>query len=318
MSKHSLIVCTAILCSALGAAQTLAQHISAPAQAGSQSGMAKDQSINAGQVIELIRTKLAVTLPTDTVDTLKAGDPATVVTRIASTFTPTMAVLKKAIENGDNLIVTHEPTFYNHLDERAPFIGDPVYEEKDAYIRAHHLVLFRLHDQWHAIHPDGVVHGWVRQVGWEKYRVSGQSDLFTIPETTLKALALELQTTFGASAVRVVGDPKMKVAHVQYLPGAQDEVYQIKSLEREDVEVLVTGEVREWETVEYVRDAMLQKRHKALIMLGHEISEEAGMEECARWLRTQFPGMRVNFISAGEPYWPVAQAAPAVHRVNHR
>jgi putative NIF3 family GTP cyclohydrolase 1 type 2 len=110
----------------------------------------------------------------------------------------------------------------------------------------------------------------------------------------------------------------MKVAHVQYLPGAQDEVYQIKSLEREDVEVLVTGEVREWETVEYVRDAMLQKRHKALIMLGHEISEEAGMEGCARWLRTQFPGMRVNFISAGEPYWPVAQAAPAVHRVNHR
>ena len=72
MSKHSLIVCTAILCSALGAAQTLAQHISAPAQAGSQSGMAKDQSINAGQVIELIRTKLAVTLPPDTVDTLKA------------------------------------------------------------------------------------------------------------------------------------------------------------------------------------------------------------------------------------------------------
>jgi hypothetical protein len=64
----------------------------------------------------------------------------------------------------------------------------------------------------------------------------------------------------------------------------------------------VAGEAREWETVPYVQDAAGEGRPKALILLGHEVSEEAGMQECARWLRTLFPKLRVTFIPAGEPF----------------
>jgi putative NIF3 family GTP cyclohydrolase 1 type 2 len=99
-----------------------------------------------------------------------------------------------------------------------------------------------------------------------------------------------------------VGDPLLRVTDVAYLPGASGENKEIKELERDDVQVLVAGESREWETVEYVRDAVAEGRRKALILLGHEVSEEPGMEYCARWLRGLFPGIPVRFIPAGEPF----------------
>jgi hypothetical protein len=57
-----------------------------------------------------------------------------------------------------------------------------------------------------------------------------------------------------------------------------------------------------------VQDAAAQGRHKALILLGHAVSEEAGMEECARWLQTILPGMQVAFIPAGEPFQMVSDS----------
>ena len=45
------------------------------------------------------------------------------------------------------------------------------------------------------------------------------------------------------------------------------------ALEMQNVEVLILGETREWETVEYVSDAISEGKHKALIILGHILSE---------------------------------------------
>ena len=104
-----------------------------------------------------------------------------------------------------------------------------------------------------------------------------------------------------------MGDPGLRVTDVAYLPGASGENKEIKELERDDVQVLVAGEAREWETVEYVRDAAAEGRAKALILLGHEVSEEPGMEYCARWLRGQFPRVPVRFIPAGEPFQSVGR-----------
>ena len=69
------------------------------------------------------------------------------------------------------------------------------------------------------------------------------------------------------------------------------------ALRPESVELLIAGEASEWETVEYVRDASAQGRHKALILLGHEVSEEPGMEKCTEDLRLVFPTMKVEHTS---------------------
>jgi putative NIF3 family GTP cyclohydrolase 1 type 2 len=259
--------------------------------------------LTASEVIARIVKATGAELPANTVDTIKAGDPGTVVTGIATTFTPTMEVLRKAVAAGDNLIVTHEPTFYNHTDDPSLFVDDPVYQEKLAFIHEHHLVVWRFHDTWHLRHPDGIVEGFVAQAGWKPYHNPGEEMFFTLPQTTVLALAKDLQQRFHARSIRIVGDPGMKITKVAYRPGASGEAKQVKALERNDVEVLVAGEASEWETVEYARDAQLQGRKKALILLGHLTSEESGMDNCAQWLRGLFPGMRIQFIPAAEPYW---------------
>ena len=92
-------------------------------------------SLTAQQAIERIQKATGATLPTDTVDTIKGGDPNTPVTGIVTTFLDTYDVLERAAASGKNLIVTHEPTFYNHRDDTSLLGDDPVQAAKQAFIR---------------------------------------------------------------------------------------------------------------------------------------------------------------------------------------
>lgn len=269
-----------------------------------------DAPLTAGAAIQRIIAATGATPPPNTVDTIKAGDPNTPVTGIVTTFLDTYQVLQQAVAGGKNLIITHEPTFYNHPDDMTVLGDDPVQAEKLAYIQKHHLVVWRFHDTWHLRHPDGILEGVIEEFGWKPYQSSSDPHLFTLPQTTVAQLAATLRARAGSRLIRVVGDPQMPVTHVALLPGASGLKMQVKVLERDDVQVLVAGEAAEWETVEYARDAAAQGRHKALILLGHEVSEEAGMQYCAQWLKEIFLGMPVEFIKAGEPFWmPDPQSA---------
>lgn len=268
---------------------------------------ASAQAPTAAEAWLRIEHRYAEAPPADTVDTLKGGDPATPVTGIATTFLDTMDVLREAVKRGDNLIITHEPTFYNHHDETAAFANDPVYKEKMAYIVEHHLVVYRLHDQIHA-DPKGdhILEGVYKAFGWEKlpHPSFPHGEYFvTIPATTLGELAKSLKERFHAETMRVEGDPSLSITHVALIPGAAGLKEQVEALNAPDVELLIAGEASEWETVEYVRDAVAQGRHKAMILLGHEVSEEPGMEQCAIELRELFSGIRVDHIVAGQPMW---------------
>lgn len=265
------------------------------------------KQLTARQVVEKIENQIGAPVDPKTVDTFKAGDPNTAVTGIVTTFMDTYDVLRQAVAAGANLIITHEPTFYNHLDKTDFLQGDPVYQQKLAYIRDHHLVVWRFHDQWHWRNPDGIILGFVQAVGWQKYRRPYEQNAFTLPPTTVGQLAADLRDKLNSHSIRVVGDPLLRVTDVAFLPGSSGENQEIKQLERDDVQVLVLGETTEWETISYVRDAAAEGRHKALILVGHEVSEEPGMEYCARWLRPLFPNLQVTFIPAGEPFQNLPQ-----------
>jgi putative NIF3 family GTP cyclohydrolase 1 type 2 len=260
-------------------------------------------SLTAGEAIARIQAAIPQKPPADTVDTIKAGDPSTIVTGIVTCFTDSMDVLRQAVALHANLIVSHEPTFYNHRDQATLFTNDPVYKEKLAYMRDHHLVVWRFHDQWHLRRPEPMTEAFADAVGWQNYQRANDPLFFTIPPTTVNALAQDLQQKLHARIVRVIGDPNLRVTGVAYRPGASGEAAQITALERNDVQVLVAGESSEWEAVMYTQDAQQQHRPKALILLGHSTSETDGMRTAATWLRTLFPGLPIQYIPSGEPYW---------------
>src|SRR5512140_2770214 len=81
----------------------------------------KGTETSASQVIAAIIKNTGSPLIPKTVDVIKEGDPETPVTGIITTMFGTMEVLKKAVELKCNLIVVHEPLYYNHLDETRQF-----------------------------------------------------------------------------------------------------------------------------------------------------------------------------------------------------
>ena len=260
-------------------------------------------ALTAKQVIDRIKAKIACERRLrDSVDTFKGGDPGAKVTGIATTFAATFEVLGRAAASGKNLVITHEPTFYEHREDTRPIEGDPVLEAKRAFIRKHGLIVWRFHDQVHCGRPDAIYQGVIKVMGWQERQRPGTPATFTLPAITVRALSTDLKERLKARAVRVVGNLDLPVTKVGFLAGASDAADQIRLLARDDVEVLVAGESREWETVEYARDAVAQGRKKALILLGHVPSEEAGMEATASWLRGFVSEVPVEFIPAGDPF----------------
>jgi putative NIF3 family GTP cyclohydrolase 1 type 2 len=267
---------------------------------------AQAAGLTARQVIERIQKNVGVPWRSQTVDTFKAGDPDTPVTGVATTMMATFDVLERAAASGKNLIITHEPTFYGHLDQTGDLAGehDAVLAAKQAFIEKHHLVIWRFHDHWHARKPDGIQTGMIRALGWEGFQNPNDDHLFVIPATTLDKLASTIKERLRIRTLRVVGNPALRVTKLALNPGYPGFPAERHMLQRDDVEVLVMGEGLEWETIEYGADAAAEGRPKALIILGHIPSEQAGMDDCARWLRTFVTEVPVEFIATAEPFWP--------------
>jgi len=263
------------------------------------------KALTARAVVERIQKNLGVRWMAQTVDTFKDGDPETVVTGVATTMMATQEVLERAVAAGANLIITHEPVFYNHTDpvEGLEAEKDAVLAAKRAYIREHKLVIWRFHDHWHMKQPDAITVGLVRRLGWERYKTANPN-VVAVPETTLGALAAEVKAKLGAATLRVVGRPETKVRGVGLAPGAPGFAMHRRLLQRGDVDALLMGEAQEWEGIEYGADANAQGRRKGLIVIGHIASEQDGMgQELVAWLQPLVPEVPVRFLPAAELFW---------------
>ncbi len=264
--------------------------------------------ITAQQVIERMQQRVGVPWRGPTVDTFKAGDPNTPVKGIALVMMATYDVLRRAAESGANLIITHEPTFYGHQDATAALEAekDAVLAAKQALIARHGLVIFRFHDYLHRMNPDMVVTGVSAALGWQTFQAKPGEARYVLPEITLEQLARQIRERLQIRTLRIVGDPKTKVSKIGFSPGAGGFTTNRRVLQDNNVEVLMFGEATEWETIEYGVDAIAAGQRKGLIILGHIPSEEAGMRECARWMKSFIPEVPVEFVVTPEPFWTPA------------
>jgi putative NIF3 family GTP cyclohydrolase 1 type 2 len=254
------------------------------------------------EAIELIVSAVPGAPLEKTVDTVKMGDVSQILTGIATTFLATYDVIRRSIELGANLVITHEPTFYNHQDEVGWLETDPVYEAKRKLIRDHKIVVWRFHDYWHLYRPDGILTGVLRELGWEDYVDSKSASTCVIPPVSLSELVQLLKDRLRIRKVSVIGDSGMTCRRVGLLLGASGGRNQILAFEEKRLDVLLCGEINEWETSEYVRDAIDQGQKKALIILGHANSEEPGMKWLVNWLQPRLPDVRVTHLPAGDPF----------------
>jgi putative NIF3 family GTP cyclohydrolase 1 type 2 len=259
------------------------------------------QGQTAEQVFERIRTAFGPTWRSTPTDTFKAGSPSVVVKGIATTVMSTFEVLQKAAKAGRNLVITHEPTFFTGNDNVTDLTGDPMYARKRAFVDANELVVLRFHDNWHGRRPEPMGQGLAEFLGWGGLRSIQEPDVFVVPPTTVRDVARLVETKLNARSYRLVGSPTSRVTRVGFLPGTPPSATAMSKL-LPRVDLVIAGEQREWEGIYYAFDTATAGEARAVIAIGHAVSEDPGMKLCADWLKTFITDVPVEWIPAGEPF----------------
>lgn len=238
----------------------------------------------------------------NTVDTLKFGNPDEEVSKIAISFMPTYDVIQQAVDQGVSLLICHEGIFYSHMDE-VDFGTNKVQEEKYRLIQKSGIAIYRSHDYIHRYKPDGIMAGMLKTLEWEPFIEENRptETIVNIPTMTVREVINYLKEQLRVDFIRYVGDLSMDCSRVALLAGYRGgSKTVIPSFEEHNVDLVIYGEGPEWETPEYVRDAVAQGRSKALLILGHLESEEPGMEYLAGLVQKMFPEIPVHFIPTNQ------------------
>jgi len=252
-------------------------------------------------VIDIILKEIPGAPFKQTVDTLKSGSASNKVTGIVTTMFATIDVINAAAKLNANFIIAHEPTFYNHTDDINYVPNNAVVKRKQDLLKQHNITVWRFHDYWHSYVPDGIFHGVLKNTGWLKYYEPGK-EIIKIPSISLKNLAEHLKSTLKIEHVRMIGKMDQSCERIALLPGAAGGQSQISVVEKEKPDVLVVGELSEWETGEYIRDSLALGGKTSLIVLGHSVSEEPGMEWLVEWLKPKTPEINIVHIASGNPF----------------
>ena len=271
---------------------------------------AQQGKLTAGEVVDRIKKNQGIPwIETGYRDNYKIGGPDSVVTGICTTFGSNLNLLQRARKAGLNMIITHEPTFWTDADVRAPGAplggtqcdapcqADPLYKLKLAYAKSNNIVVWRDHDNVHRRQPGEISLGLNRRLNWIPYQVDGSYSRWDIPPTTLGELAKYVAKVLQTRSVRVIGDPNLRVVKVAFG----------RSLDsmRQAVDCVIASEGREYDTFEYVRDAVVSGVQKGAIFVSHEAHEDPGMEAFAEWLKPFVTEVPVRYISTTDEFWSV-------------
>jgi putative NIF3 family GTP cyclohydrolase 1 type 2 len=254
--------------------------------------------LTAGEVVQRIMKSQGVPwISTGFRDTFKIGSPDMVVTGISTSFGGNLSVLQKSVKAGLNMLITHEPTFWTDGDVIGRVQDDPLYRYKVEWAAKNNVIVWRDHDNVHSMKPDLIFVGWSKAMGWQAFSTDPvRNNSYTIPPTTLNALAKYVMQRLKLRSVRVIGDPNLPVRKVVVgrgvtLPDAAD--------------VKIASDIREWDAFEYARDAVYAGRKKGLIVISHEAHEDTGMQAFADFLQPLTPEVPVRFVSTECVFWSV-------------
>lgn len=250
--------------------------------------------------INWLKASIGVTWRETAIDVFLYGNPDVELKNVAVTMMATQEVLEEAVRRDCNLIITHEPLFYNHQHRFEHLLRDPVYLAKEAYLRTHGLCVFHLHDNLHRPGLDDIAVGMAHKLNWGKYRADDSFRNFRMPGVPLKDILRDIDTHLEPTAMKYIGDEDVAYENVVTSWGFMMMENAVQLINRHESCVLITGETHEWEFVEYVHDANRMGLGKALIVVGHVASEEGGVEFFSHYLQEKSPSHSISYIRTND------------------
>jgi len=253
--------------------------------------------MKAKKIMTLIYSPAFIKNNPNTCDCLKFGDEEKEVNKIATCMFLTPQVIKDAKEWSADLVITHEPTFYNHFDNP----DDTFYltQKKKAMLTEADLSVYRYHDSMHFRDQDEVNLALIDILGL-KGDFDGDLRITLDEPITAIEIAERAKEVLGLKNIRVVGNTEMKATKLMLQTGMRGG-YDI-FIKDDNLQLAICGELCEWDHCEPVRDAAQFGYEKALVILGHVGSEREGMKLLAKTIDGKYDGAEAKYFECGEVY----------------
>ena len=237
-----------------------------------------------------------------TCDTCKAGETEKEINKVAVAMFATPDVVREAARWGADLLIVHEPTYYGHMDEHS---AEAQEREKRELIESTGITLYRYHDHTHRTTPDIIFLGQIKRMGLtgrtETTDTFGLTRFYPDEPVTPLELARLIEERCGIKRVRICGVREEKCDELSCFFGAPGGSA-FTELKDDRCQILLIGEICEWNACEYARDAAQLGRKKAVLIMGHVGSERDGMVYTADLIAEKHPGLDVKYFECGEVY----------------
>lgn len=237
-------------------------------------------------------------------DGFKAGSPAADIERIAVCWQSTFPMLRKAHEYGCNLFVTHEPTYYAHMDDNPDVFRHEHARQKREFLEQTGMVVYRCHDVWDRMPKVGILDSWAKGLGFDgdAIAVSPYYACYSYAGT-VQDLAHRISSRtkeLGQPGVQVTGDLSLPVSAVAIGTGAITNIIDMAAMGADAVIVTDDGFLH-WQGGAWAAD-----RDLPLIVVNHAVAEEWGMQNLARYIGQTFADTPVRYIPFGCPFTVIA------------
>jgi putative NIF3 family GTP cyclohydrolase 1 type 2 len=239
-----------------------------------------------------------------TVDRVLWGDGDREITNAAVSWFPDIATIRKAVETGCELLVTHEPLFWDHLGVNRHWIDREPGLTKQRVLDESGLVVVRAHDSWDNWPGIGIRDSWAAGLGLTEKVADGSSGnyhaVYAIEPQPLRAFArhvAERIRPLGEDSVQVIGDPDRVVSRPALGVGCI--VPDVEMIEAgADVLIGCYDGASYWA----VRERQWELG-AAVLTVEHGTSEMWGLENLCRHLAGQFPEVAFTYLAEHPRTW---------------
>lgn len=214
--------------------------------------------------------------PENTVDRIIIGSPDNDVARCLVTWMPDMKALRYAAGKGYQLVICHEPTFWNHFDDKPE--ANRRTKDKLDFIKANNLTILRNHDCWDRWPEIGIPWAWAKFLGIEGkpagFGQDGYQQRYDIAPTTAGRFAQQVAArcaSLGEPQVQVTGNLEASISRVGIGTGCACDIETFIEMGCNCSVVCDDGSVY-WANIQMAADI-----EHPVIRVNHGTSEEPGM-----------------------------------------
>lgn len=240
--------------------------------------------------------------PEKTADTVKFGDGTAIIKKVAVCWFPSIKTIESAIEEGCDLLITHEPVWWDHSNGKDGWREKGPGLKKTRMLENSKMVVARLHDSWDRWPELGIRDSFAKGLGFEEFIAEDPESwhaVYKVPEQTLSTFAKYVAKKIkplGQDAVQVIGDPDMMISRPSIGTGGcgpDEDMIKLGS----DVLIMCFDGARYWAT----RDRFAEQG-VGVITLEHGTTEMWGMESLARYIQTTWKCLEVIYL---DNHWKV-------------